>query len=129
MHNPLIRKRFLAIRSILAFGLLLGLFISSGEGLRLFPIPTNQSVSDNARIHSQLSKITGYSYAAHGSTARHLKSKTFKTAVTAVIPANTGSPELRQTLHTSFSGTLSRSISFELPGEHRRSRVRAPPFA
>lgn len=130
MDYPRKYIKFNPTRSIIAFGLLLGLFISSGEGLRLFPIPTNPVKEESDYNGHSFGKI-GYAYALHqfGNSSRHLKSKTYKPTLTDATgsASNAAFPDGHPVIVICPAGTFPLPMSFELSGEHRRFLGRAPP--
>lgn len=80
MHNHRVKNRYYAVRSAVLFVLLLGLFISSGEGLRLFPIPVGAVDRTDTQYQRSASNTTRYALAVQhsGSHLRTGKSKASK---------------------------------------------------
>ena len=68
------------LRRLLTVALLSGLIVSSGEGLRLFPIPASQGSSGSVTAELSAQRSTGYQLAVHrfGSSAKTLGSKILK---------------------------------------------------
>lgn len=66
MNRQFVIDRKYAFRSIILLGLLLGLFVSSGEGVRLFPLPSSHSErGDTVSPELSVSASENYNFAVH----------------------------------------------------------------
>ncbi len=131
MNRLFVIDRNYAFRSIILMGLLLGLFVSSGEGVRLFPIPLTQSASADT-ISSELSVSTrgNYNFAVHryGNASKIIKSKVAKRS--AIEQYAAALPEAFEFVTVACFGTEPRSVqpgSVQLANSHFVLSDRAPP--
>lgn len=78
--SGLSHSKLTQLRTLVILVLLIGLTVSSGEGLRLFPIPTSGSATGTAGIDLSPKASTRYHLAVHrfGNSAKTLTSKVLK---------------------------------------------------
>ena len=121
------------LRYLLTLALLSGLIVSSGEGLRLFPIPAPEGFSGSVTTELSAQRSSGYQFAVHrfGNSANTLGSKLLKKkkTVDSVDPGTQSAPRsvrfLELTVSSNFtSNTISVSSGLLLSPDGR-----APPLA
>jgi hypothetical protein len=90
------------LRGLVILALLIGLTVSSGEGLRLFPIPASGSSTGAAIVELSPQTSTRYQFAVHrfGSSAKTLTAKVLKKQI---------APESSDHLTTGFRNSSIKS--------------------
>lgn len=132
MNRQFVIERKYTFRSIILLGLLLGLFVSSGEGVRLFPIPSTDSErADTVSSEISFSTREDYNFAVHRfrNASKIIKSKVAKRSAIDQSAA-AALPDAFELITVARIEPDPRSVqpgSFQLPTSHSVPSGRAPP--
>lgn len=132
MNRQFVIDRKYAFRSIILLGLLLGLFVSSGEGVRLFPLPlTHSERADTVSPELSIGASENYNFAVHRfrNASKIVKSKIAKrSAIEQSAAAALPEPfELVTAARLQTKPGSVRPRSFQLLISHSVPPGRAPP--